>query len=113
MYQKVQNIKNLQANDVVNDIFVIKAKRGMQSYANDTKYRFELRLGDATSEINLKFWGGESEEEVKEIMQNYKREDAIFNIVGENSCKLALEIGLVKKEGVARIQGVPVAFALL
>lgn len=78
MYQKVQKIKSLQANDIVNDIFVIKAKRGMQSYANDTKYRFELRLGDATGEINLKFWGGESEEEVKEIYDHFQQDDVIF-----------------------------------
>jgi 3'-5' exoribonuclease len=78
MYQKIQNIKNLQANDIVNDIFVIKAKRGVQSYANDTKFRFELRLGDATGETNLKFWGGESEEEVKEIYDNIQQDDIIF-----------------------------------
>ncbi|MBU1111723.1 MAG: HD domain-containing protein [archaeon] len=78
MYNKVQQIKNLQANDVVNDIFVVKAKRGIQPYANDSKYRFELRLGDSSSEIDLKFWGGEDLAIVQELYDIIKVDEVIF-----------------------------------
>jgi len=78
MYNKVQFIKNLQANDIVNDVFVVKAKRGVQPYSNDTKYRFELRLGDSSGEINLKFWGNENLEMVQELYNSIKVDDVIF-----------------------------------
>lgn len=40
-------------------------------------------------------------------------EDATFNFVGEESVRLAKELGLVKDEGVIEIDGVPVALVLL
>ncbi len=41
------------------------------------------------------------------------REDATFNFVGEESVKLAKEIGIVKDEGVMNVDGVPFALVLL
>jgi hypothetical protein len=48
-----------------------------------------------------------------EIMEDMKREDATFNLVGEKAIKCALEIGLVGEEGVGRIGGVPFVLVLL
>ena len=40
-------------------------------------------------------------------------EDATFNIVGEESIKIALKIGIINKNGIKEIQGVPFALVLL
>jgi hypothetical protein len=44
---------------------------------------------------------------------NAKKEDATFNIVGKKACKLALDCGIISKEGIIKIKGVPVALVLL
>jgi hypothetical protein len=46
-------------------------------------------------------------------MQDGADEDSTFNIVGEESVKAALKAGIIKKEGITRIQGVPIALVLL
>lgn len=72
---------------------------------------------DEKVQINVKgnFYKGKEadEEEVREIINNMIREDATFNIVGKNSVKIALEEGIISKEGIKEIQGVPVALVLL
>jgi hypothetical protein len=65
--------------------------------------------------INPHFFQGEekSDLEVLEIMEKGSYEDYTFNIVGHESVKLALRAGLVKPEGIIKIQGVPIALVLL
>ena len=52
-------------------------------------------------------------EEVKEIIEDGRQEDACFNIVGEESVELCKEMGVVKDEGVEEIDGVLVGLVLL
>ncbi len=61
------------------------------------------------------FFNGEEKsiEEVRDILLNAKKEDAIFNIVGENACKLALDCGIIREKGIKKIQEIPVALVLL
>ena len=61
------------------------------------------------------FFKGEekTEEEVFEILEDMKKEDAIFNIVGKQSVSVALRARIIKPEGIIHIQGVPVALVLL
>jgi hypothetical protein len=72
---------------------------------------------DGLKQIDLttKFFQGEekTEEEVAEIIVDYAREDASFNIVGENACKIALKVGLVDKNGITKVANIPVALTLL
>lgn len=65
--------------------------------------------------INENFYGGEkkTEKEVLSIIEEGAGEDCTFNIVGENSVKTALKSGLIKKEGIIKIQGIPIALVLL
>ena len=44
-------------------------------------------------------------------MQSY--EDATFNIVGPNSIKASIEAGIISKEDVDKIQGIPFALTLV
>lgn len=66
-------------------------------------------------DLTTKFFEGDekTEEEIKEIIADYVREDASFNIVGENSCKIALKSGAIDKRGIIRIANIPIALTLL
>ena len=77
-YEKTQLIKSLKKDEVINDIFVVKFKKPVQSYSNDSKYRFELRLGDSSGEIMLKYWGGTDKQKVEQIYDSIKQDDVIF-----------------------------------
>jgi hypothetical protein len=65
--------------------------------------------------IHENFFKGEekTEQEVLEIMAHGSAEDQTFNIVGKESVNLALKAGLITKEGIITIQGIPIALVLL
>ena len=65
--------------------------------------------------IGKNFYGGEekSEEEILKIIQDYSEADSTFNIVGKDSTNLALKSGLIKKDGITKIQNIPIALVLL
>lgn len=65
--------------------------------------------------INPHFFQGDekNEKEVIEIIEKGAAEDYTFNIVGEQSIKTALKVGIIKSEGIIKIQGIPVALVLL
>lgn len=65
--------------------------------------------------VNPNFYQGEekTEKEVLEIIELGSSEDYTFNIVGKESVALALKSGLVKPEGIIKIQGIPIALVLL
>tara|TARA_B100000315_G_C14389128_1_gene501085 strand:- start:180 stop:473 length:294 start_codon:yes stop_codon:yes gene_type:complete len=62
-------------------------------------------------DIREKFYKGEevSKEKALEILKDQVREDATFNIVGEESIKTALEAQIISEESVKRIDNIPVA----
>lgn len=66
-------------------------------------------------DIKESFFGKDkkTKQEVVEIMQNMKKEDATFNIVGEKSTALAVQTGLIAQKSIKTIQGVPFALLLL
>ena len=66
-------------------------------------------------DLSTTFFQGEetSDKEVEELMREMAREDASFNLVGEKTCRIALETGLVDEEAVTRIANIPVALTLL
>jgi len=65
--------------------------------------------------VNPNFYQGEekTEKEILEIIEKGTAEDFTFNIVGQESVKLALKCGLIKEEGITNIQGTPIALVLL
>jgi len=60
------------------------------------------------------FFHGEeaSEEKIAELIGDMSMEDSTFNIIGENSVKLALKTGIISEEGVKKISGIPFALVL-
>ena len=66
-------------------------------------------------DVKESFFKGDekSKEETIEIIQDMSKEDATFNIIGEESTQAAIEAGIITKEGVKKIQGIPFALVLL
>ena len=60
------------------------------------------------------FQGDEkSREEVIEILKDMNKEDATFNIVGQESISCALEAGIIAKHGIFKIDKIPIALGLM
>lgn len=74
---KKQQIKELKEGDFVRDIFVVKIKRSVRSYARG--YSFSLILSDSSGvSIEYKYWGGQDEEKVKALFSEIKGDSVIF-----------------------------------
>jgi len=71
--------------------------------------------GNRQIDIKEGFFGGDNkpEKEVIEEMRRFSDEDGTFNIVGVNSVAAALKAGVIKEDGVIRIQDIPIALVLL
>ena len=54
-----------------------------------------------------------TEQEVIQIIKDMKSEDATFNIVGEKSVNCAVKAGLISKDSIKTIQGIPFALVLM
>lgn len=66
-------------------------------------------------EISENFFKGEekTEKEVVELMKDLAGEDFTFNIVGRQAVDTALKAGIISKEGIRSVQGVPFALVLM
>jgi hypothetical protein len=96
---------------------VHKATRYVVAICDTELYGKKYFDSDGLRQIDLttKFFQGEekNEDEVDEIMRDFVREDASFNIVGEVACKTALKVGLIDKKGITKIAGISTALTLL
>ena len=54
-----------------------------------------------------------TEEQVLEIINLMAAEDATFNIVGKKSVSVALKSGIITKESVGKVKGIPFALVLI
>lgn len=80
-FSKKQTISSLKEGDIVNDIFVVKIKKGVLPYVNG--FSFTLLLSDNSGRtVEYKYWGGQNEAEVKKIYDVIK-EDSVLKIQGK------------------------------
>ena len=65
--------------------------------------------------LHSNFFEGEekNKEEIIEILKDMNKEDATFNIVGQESVKTALEAGIITETGIIKIDNIPIALVLL
>jgi len=75
----------------------------------------KFEQGNLQLDLTTEFFKGEkkTESQVLEIIEDAVREDASFNIVGEKSVACALKAGIIDKQRIKKIQGIPVALTLL
>lgn len=66
-------------------------------------------------DIRENFYKGQeiTDEKLIPLIKNYAKEDATFNIVGKEAVETCMKAGLISKEGVKAIQGVPYAMVLM
>lgn len=88
--RKKQFIKDFRADQIVNDIFVVKFKKPIEPYKNG--YKFELRLGDSSREIMYKYWGPPEEAKVKFLYDMIKQDDVVLAQGRVNEWKGQFEI---------------------
>ena len=74
--------------------------------------------GEKQLEIKESFYKGEQKEpksieEVDKIMEDWNKEDATFNIVGEKSINLALKKEIITQGSIKKIKNIPYALILL
>lgn len=74
-----------------------------------------LEQGKREIKILPGFFQGEekTEDQVLKIIEHESAEDATFNIVGKKATAAALKSGIIRQEGIIKIQDIPVALALL
>lgn len=75
--------------------------------------RFEE--GKKQLDINKDFYGGEkkNEKETIEIMKDAKLDDATFNLAGKKAVEAGIKAGIIDKDCIMKIQGIPYALSLL
>ena len=80
-------------------------------------YLIGKRFEDGKFQLDIKenFFRGDEKDEKQaiQIMRDMSREDATFNIIGQESVNAALKAGVISKDGIKKIQGVPFALVLL
>jgi len=66
-------------------------------------------------DVKESFFKGEekSEEEIIEICKDMRREDATFNIIGNDACNAALKAGIIKEEAIGKIADIPYTLILM
>ena len=75
----------------------------------------KFEQGEKVLDVRENFYNGDkkTEAEITEIMKDFSKEDATFNIVGKKSINTALKAGIISKQGIKKVQGVPFALVLL
>ncbi len=99
-------------------INVIESYRKVVAIAD--KELIGKKFSERNKQLDVKesFYKGENEtplskEEVKKMILLLTKEDSTFNIVGKNSISCALESGIMDKESIKKIAGIPYSLILL
>ena len=94
---------------------VHKSYREVIAVCDENLLGRKLQDGKRELDISENFFKGElmDEENVSSEIACGVREDATFNIVGENSVRIAKEMGIIDDNGIMEIEGVPFSLVLL
>jgi 3'-5' exoribonuclease len=93
MIEKKIFIKDLKEGVVFEDYFVVKFKKPIIDYAKG--FRFEIRVGDKTGEIMLKYWGGPNKAVVQKVYDSISIDDVILvNNIKVNNYNDQLELSI-------------------
>lgn len=94
---------------------IIKSYREIVTICDSKLLGKKFEEGKFQLDVKESFYNGDEipKEQVSKIIEQMVKEDAIFNIVGEESISLALNKGLINKENIKRIQNIPFSMILL
>tara|TARA_Y100000310_G_C20699549_1_gene828438 strand:- start:861 stop:1199 length:339 start_codon:yes stop_codon:yes gene_type:complete len=107
--------ENINSNGGKVLLKVHKSYRIVIAVCDKELYGEKIIDGKKQLDLTGEFFKGEEMtlEEAKERIINYYKEDATFNFIGEKSVALALETGIIEKEGILKVSGVPFSLRLL
>jgi hypothetical protein len=94
---------------------VIKSYRDVVAVCDKELLGKKFEEGKFQLDVKESFFRGKesSKQEISEIMRDMKLEDSTFNIIGNKSVQTALETGIITKEGIGEIAGIPFALILM
>jgi|SRR3989344_4599282 len=94
---------------------VHKSYRNIIAICDKELYGQKITEGIKQLDLTGDFFKGTpmSEDEAKEEIIDQSKEDATFNIIGEKSIRIAKDSGIIIKEGILKIKGIPFALVLL
>jgi 3'-5' exoribonuclease len=76
-YTKKHTLDSLKEGDRVDDIFALKVRRGIQSYAKG--HMFALILTDSSGKsIDYKYWGGTDEPAVRRLYESIGEDSVVY-----------------------------------
>ena len=96
-------------------IKIIKSYRDIVAICDSELLGKKFEEGKFQLDIKESFYGGDEfpREQAVGIIQGMTREDATFNIVGEESVNAAVKAGIIKEEAIKKIANIPFALVLL
>ena len=98
---KGQFINALNEGVRVDDVFSIRLKKPVRQ-TNSGSFFFELRVGDGTGEIALKYWGGKREDAVQKVFESAAKLDAF----GAKLMPILKEMGIEAKPTVLEVYNI-------
>ncbi|MFH1229298.1 MAG: HD domain-containing protein [Candidatus Aenigmatarchaeota archaeon] len=76
-FAKRQFISDIKDGDRIDDVFVVKIKKGVSDYASG--YTFHLLLSDSSGKnIDYRYWGGKDEAIVRKLYESIKADSVIL-----------------------------------
>jgi len=96
-------------------INIIRSYRNVVAVCDSSILGKRFEQGNLQLDVKESFYRGEevSEEKAIEIIKSMAAEDATFNIAGEKSVNAAIKAGVISKESVRKIQGIPFTLVLI
>jgi len=89
--KKIKTISSLKTGEKINDIFVVKFKKGIAQYSKG--YYFTLTLTDSSGQsINYKHWGDANEQKVKALYDTIAPDSVILINGGVSEYNGKLEV---------------------
>ena len=94
---------------------IIKSYRDVVAICDSELLGKRFEQGKFQLDVKESFFKGDKtdEEKVIEIMKDMEKEDSTFNIIGKKSVNAAIKAGIITKEGIGKIQGIPFALILI
>ena len=94
---------------------IIKSYRTVVTVCDPELIGKKFEEGKFQLDVKESFFKGEETQEEKaiQLIKDFSKEDATFNIIGKNSINIALEARIISKEGIKEIWGIPFALVLL
>jgi len=101
---KKQFINALNEGDRVDDVFSIRFKKPVRQTSSGNFF-FEMRLGDGTGEMAMKYWGGKGEQEVQKAYDSASKGEVVRvkGKVKRYMENLEISVNPEEKEGIRKV----------